>query len=289
MYNINEVSFLKEPAIDPNLFRIEWVKKTTPYSMSSKHYHDYYELYYLWSGERLYFIKNRTYHVHQGDLVLINVNEIHKTLEAGSDSHERILIYFHEEFIKDLLVDENYNPLTCFSGAKVIRPEKQDTNVIENLLFRMIDETKKNLPETKLYLRVLLLEMLITLHRLQSYQEDDSAEFPGLMHKKVSEIVRYINDHYAQHQSLKIVAAKFNISPYYLSRIFNKATGFSFVEYLNSIRVKEAQKLLKETSLTITEIAEKVGYESLTHFGRVFKSITGLSPMKYRKSTQHPL
>ena len=192
------------------------------------------------------FYQNRTYHVHQGDLVLINVNEIHKTLEAGSDSHERILIYFHEEFIKDLLVDENYNPLTCFSGAKVIRPEKQDTNVIENLLFRMIDETKKNLPETKLYLRVLLLEMLITLHRLQSYQEDDSAEFPGLMHKKVSEIVRYINDHYAQHQSLKIVAAKFNISPYYLSRIFNKATGFSFVEYLNSIRVKEAQKLLKK-------------------------------------------
>lgn len=280
---------MKEPVIDPNLFRIEWVKKTTPYTMSSKHYHDYYELYYLWSGERLYFIKNRTYHVHQGDLVLIDLNELHKTLEAGSDSHERILIYFQEEFIKDLLAVQNYNPLTCFSGTKVIRPEKQDANMIENLLFKMIDENKKNLPETNLYLRVLLLEVLIAINRLQSYQQDESSEFPGLMHKKVSEIVRYINDNYAQHHSLKVVAAKFSISPYYLSRIFNKATGFSFVEYLNSIRIKEAQKLLKETTLTITEITEKVGYESLTHFGRVFKSITGLSPMKYRKSTQHPL
>ena len=275
--------------VDPDLFRIEWGKRTSPYNMENKHYHDYYELYYLWSGERIYFIKDRTYHVLQGDIVLININEMHKTLQAGPSSHERILIYFKKDFIDNIISKElNLSLLDCFSKAKVIRPEKQDLNYIEGLLFKMIEESKKASPDSELFLRVLLVEILITANRLIINKRDENYEHPGSMHKKVSEIVRYINNNYEQKLSLKVVAKKFSISPYYLSRIFNKGTGFSFVEYLNSIRIKEAQKLLKNTQLNITEIAAKVGYESLTHFGRVFKTITGLSPMQYRKSFNYP-
>lgn len=60
-------------------------------------------------------------------------------------------------------------------------------------------------------------------------------------------------------------------------------TGLTFTEYLNYIRVKEAKELLCKSAESITQISEKVGYESITHFGRVFKKLTGVSPLKYRK------
>ncbi|PEE73423.1 hypothetical protein COM81_28730 [Priestia megaterium] len=109
-------------------------------------------------------------------------------------------------------------------------------------------------------------------------------EYHNSLHEKVSEIVRYINNHYMDLLTLHSLSKQFHISPYYLSRIYKKGTGFSFVEYLNQVRINEAQKLLKTTSLSVTSIAEKVGYENPTHFGRVFKKVTGISPLKYRKT-----
>jgi len=59
--------------------------------------------------------------------------------------------------------------------------------------------------------------------------------------------------------------------------------GFSFVEYLNGVRIKEAQNLLLKTDMSIVDISQTVGYKSLTHFGRVFKNVTGSSPRHYKK------
>jgi transcriptional regulator GlxA family with amidase domain len=56
------------------------------------------------------------------------------------------------------------------------------------------------------------------------------------------------------------------------------------VEYINNVRVKEAQRLLRESKLKVTQIAEHVGFESIVHFGRVFKRFTSLSPMEYKKT-----
>ncbi|MGB3986308.1 MAG: helix-turn-helix transcriptional regulator, partial [Limnochordia bacterium] len=72
-------------------------------------------------------------------------------------------------------------------------------------------------------------------------------------------------------------------SQYYLSRMFKTVTGLTLIEYLNTIRIQEAQKLLADENLSITEIASLVGYDSQTYFGRMFKRITGLTPREYRK------
>ena len=69
----------------------------------------------------------------------------------------------------------------------------------------------------------------------------------------------------------------------YLSRIFKKNTGFSFNEYVNYQRIFSAQDLLKNTTKQITGIAISVGFDSSTHFGRVFKQLTGFTPSAYRK------
>lgn len=69
----------------------------------------------------------------------------------------------------------------------------------------------------------------------------------------------------------------------YLSRIFRKVTGFSVVEYLNFVRVRKAQELLKGSRMRITEISESTGFGNITYFERVFRSLSGQSPAQYRR------
>jgi len=67
------------------------------------------------------------------------------------------------------------------------------------------------------------------------------------------------------------ISGKFYISPYYFSRIFKDATNFTFVKYLNSLRVKESQKLLLNTNMKIKTMCKKVGFGSVSQYNRVFK------------------
>ncbi|WP_274653492.1 helix-turn-helix domain-containing protein [Paenibacillus humicola] len=95
-----------------------------------------------------------------------------------------------------------------------------------------------------------------------------------------------IYENYHEKISLRTIENRFFISPYYFSRSFKKVTGFTFVEYLNRIRVLEGQRLLKETNKPVTCIAEEIGYDSVSHFERKFKELTGLAPLKFRKSVK---
>ena len=94
--------------------------------------------------------------------------------------------------------------------------------------------------------------------------------------------INYIDNHYEKDISLKTIAATMNTNPAYLGRIFKDATGSSFSDYLNIQRINCAKALLVETSLTIKDIAAKVGYNSTNYFVSVFKKHTGIYPIQYR-------
>jgi YesN/AraC family two-component response regulator len=87
-----------------------------------------------------------------------------------------------------------------------------------------------------------------------------------------------------QRITLADISKEFYISQFYFSKIFKEATGFTFVEYLNSVRIKEAQRLLVSTNDKVIRISYNVGFGSIAHFGRMFKAITGYSPLQYRKN-----
>ena len=84
--------------------------------------------------------------------------------------------------------------------------------------------------------------------------------------------------------SLDSLAEQFYISKYYLSRSFHEVTGFGINEYINILRVKKAQSLLETTTLSVSEIASRTGFESITYLGRVFKKYQHVTPAQYRKS-----
>jgi two-component system response regulator YesN len=94
----------------------------------------------------------------------------------------------------------------------------------------------------------------------------------------------YVDAHYWETElNLEDAAAELQISPGYLSRLMKRETGFSFVEYLNHIRVKKAMILMSDPSAKAFEVAERVGYRSQHYFSRAFKKVTGASPTEYRK------
>ena len=97
------------------------------------------------------------------------------------------------------------------------------------------------------------------------------------------EILGYINNHYFENLTLESISTRYYLSTFYFSRTFKEVTGFHFIEYLNNVRIKEAKKLLINSSRSIHEIAAAVGFNNTTHFGRVFKQITGCSPSAYEK------
>jgi AraC-like DNA-binding protein/ligand-binding sensor protein len=92
----------------------------------------------------------------------------------------------------------------------------------------------------------------------------------------------YINENQSEDLSLGMVAKAVNASSYYFCKMFKKATGINFTDYLSRIRIEKAKNLLLNPNLRVSEIAYEVGFQSLTHFNRVFKRILGQSPTEYR-------
>ncbi|NHN33638.1 response regulator transcription factor [Paenibacillus agricola] len=100
----------------------------------------------------------------------------------------------------------------------------------------------------------------------------------------IQSVLLYVNLHYAHDISITGMANLFDITPNYLSALFHKKTGRKFVEYVTELRMREAQRLLIETDLSVQDITMKVGFYSMSHFGKVFAKYHQLSPMDYRKS-----
>ena len=252
--------------------------------MTSSHFHNSCEIYYLLSGERYYFINNRTYHVTKGDLVLINANDLHRTIDSGMPYHKRLLINFSENFILNSNASiQALLSLLFMQNDHIIRFGIQDQKHIENLLYKMLEEVKQKYTGFEASLQALLLQLLVFTGRYIEANTGKTYEHPTAKHKKASEIVQYINGHYMEDITLPFISEHFYISQYHLSRIFKEATGFTFIEFLSSVRIREAQKLLKETKYKVINISEKVGFGSIAHFGRVFKEVTGTTPLAYRK------
>ena len=93
---------------------------------------------------------------------------------------------------------------------------------------------------------------------------------------------QYIEQNQAEELSLTMVAKAVNTSTYYFCKLFKKATGLNFTDYVSRVRIEKAKNLLLNPNLRISEIAYEVGFQSLTHFNRVFRRIIGQSPSVYR-------
>ncbi|MFC0216222.1 AraC family transcriptional regulator [Paenibacillus chartarius] len=267
-------------------FIIEKLKRSEQYDMKDNEIHEEYEMYYLVEGKRHYFINGTSYTVHPGDLVFIPSYALHKTSDPGVHHHERVLIQFHPSFLMGGSAADEHALSVFRQPYPLLHLDPSQQSVLEPLLELMIKEVQRREPDSRLMLQALLVQLLLTARRWGAEQSAKQLKETPLAKQKVTDIVHYLKEHYAEPLSLEQVANHFYMSPYYLCRMFKKSTGFHFTDYVHMIRIHESQRRLLTSKDSVLDIALQVGFKSLSHFQQVFKKYTKLTPRQYRKSTQ---
>jgi two-component system response regulator YesN len=105
-------------------------------------------------------------------------------------------------------------------------------------------------------------------------------------HDLAEEVKSYIDQHYMHPISMGEIAERLGVTPNYLSALFHKKTGTTFVKYLTRIRMLKAKELLKDPNVQIQQVAEQVGYYSTRHFTKLFVKFFGCYPSEYRDGSK---
>ena len=251
-------------------------------SMPRFHYHDYYEIYYLFSGERRYLINSDLYDISRGDIILIKKNALHMTKELETPFGSNIKIYLTDDAFYSL--GENGDRLKdCFKYNHIVFPENEQKYI--NGIFERIRDGYKN---TGLFTKQLMTNSVYEiLTAIYDKVFDNTEEFPIISENENEEIlkaVRYIYNNFNKNLTLKNIAGYVNMNPSYFSRIFKKYTGLNLTDYINYIRIKNANSMLINSNLPITEISANCGFDNQTYFCKVFKKINGCSAREFKKN-----
>ena len=267
----------------PGIFAEEAVRNHS-FSMVSRHFHESLELYFLLEGERFYFVEQDTYHVRDHMGILVDQNQIHKTCPAGTKTrHHRFLLQLEGRALSEIIrlcgfqglpeFGEQYRGIIHFSESewnqvlKLLERIKSELSCIGTSERFSGSEAEKRAAEGMI--RLYTAQLLLLLIRVRSGEEAQGWREPRQsslvhtgMYQKVHEIAIYLQNNSARKLCLDDLAAHFFISRSYLTRIFRTVTGFTVSEYQNICRIKKAQILLRETSMSITEISMETGFEA---------------------------
>ena len=252
------------------------------------HFHPEYELTLIVRSQGKRFVADNISDYQDGDLVLLGPRLPH-TWQSFSDSstrskHIACIIQFREDFlgsdffdslelsaIKGMLGRSAHG--LCFSGPA--RDEAAERIVAMEKLSGLRRLTT-------------FLEILELLARARKVTTISSPGFvPSLnhaSHQRIDRVCRYVNENYTKSISQPQAADLVQMSSSTFRRKKKKTVGLTFVEYLNSLRISHACRLLIETDLSILEICHQSGFNNLSNFNRRFLKSKGVSPRQYRKS-----
>ncbi len=152
-------------------------------------------------------------------------------------------------------------------------------NDLSKEMCHIIELARSAEPERRLMARALLTQLLVRLSVRQTGTQRLFADLP----KAVTDIQTFIVRHYAEKLTLERLAAEAALSREYLCRLFLRHTGTTPIGYLHQVRVYHADMMLMTTDLAIEDVAQSIGFQSASHFYRVFRKCTGMTPAEYRR------
>lgn len=255
------------------------------------HAHSGYEFYLCLAGQGKLVTERNVHELSAGILTIIAPDALHMPRSIPGEPFHRFILSVDHTYL------ENLNGEAQSQEADEIDrwlPAKEEASLCLQLnsrqLLAMQDifvQLERELNERKkcfsLAVRSLILQLFINLDR---YQEGKVAVASGNGERKqiVEGIMEWVAKNYAETLRIEELCSRYHMSRSYLHRIFKQETGLTIVEYLISYRINKAKILLKNDSMSITEIAHCSGFQDLSHFSRIFKRQLGVTPRAYRDS-----
>lgn len=245
--------------------------------MVSPHSHGHYEIYFLLSGERDFFIDNSLFTLGENTVVVIPPFTMHKT-EGGE--FERVNVNVSEDYFSE----SEAELLSHLASRRIIRLSPHRAQLMRDRLNELSICFSSSGRFKKTVLHSLMMSVLcLLLDEVGSSVERAESVATKKVPDTLLKIIRFLSESYGEKITLESVAGKFFISKSYVAKLFATHARTSFNDYLTKLRMNKAKELLSLSNKSVEEISFLTGFSSANYFGLVFKRETGLSPLAYRK------
>ncbi len=251
------------------------------------HHHDFYEIYFFLSGNVSYNIESRNYRLTPGDLLIISPNELHQPVFGPEkQNYERIVLWIHPAFLQQFnLPGQDVD--RCFDTNReghtnLLRPDGATRELLGYLFNVLRQEMDSEEFGSELYGMGCLAQVLVLINRMASRAGRD-AEPRTQTDSVVYRVLGYINEHYNEDLSLDMLANKFFISKYHLSREFGRLVGTSVYRYIIQKRLVMAKQMMSNGIPSAT-VYQNCGFGDYSNFYRAFKAEYQISPREFVES-----
>lgn len=259
-----------------------------------EHKHDYIEMLYVYSGKLVNVIDEIPVTVCAGEVLLLDTNVKHAILPAGMDDIGFNIIIHKETFdaqfgkmlsnndiISKFVVDSIYAKK---KEKRYLLFETSQCEKVRSIMESIIEEWIYQESGYDTAIQGLVLVLFANLARYYEKNHQVTKD-PQMKKQFIEEVQAYIMENYRT-ADLKSTAQYFNFNPDYFGKLIKKQVGINFTNYLQDIKMQQSCILLKNTSLTIDEIAEIVGYADVSYYYRVFRKKYQKTPVEFRQNIQ---
>lgn len=252
-----------------------------------RHWHESVEVSYVLTGmiDTIY-IDGTSYTAKQGDITVINSNEVHSFSVNPHEEGTALTILISYEFLKANYPDIDLIAFECISNVcieqeRMLRFRELRGNLDE---FVTIYQNYEEIPFAPIKIRGLAYELIYLLFRDFMVKKKNAGKIKSQKHLHLlTEITNFIKDNYNQPLSIGFISNHFRFTPEYLCRFFRKHIGMTIFQYINAIRLEKSFRDLIQTDRSITQIAYENGFSNVKSFNRVFKEFYKTTPAQYRK------
>ena len=242
---------------------------------SVPHTHNHVELFYIIGGKGQFLINDTLYPVNTNHLVIINPNVTHTEVSLNAQPLEYIVLGVDGI---ELSINDSTNGQFCILDHY----ESLDiASCLRNILREMEQKNTGYEDVCQAYMEILIIRLMRnTALAIPSEPQTVSAN------RQCAAVRRYIDLHFKEPLTLELLAEEGHMNKYYLSHTFKREYGVSPINYMISRRTEESKYLLAETDLSLSQIAQLLGFSSLSYFSQVFRKTQGLTPMEYRQNAK---
>ncbi len=245
------------------------------------HWHKEFEIMRIISGEFDIYLNNIHYHLKTGDIIFINCKYLHRGTPHNCE-YETILCDL------DMMTKKNYKIYSLYmdpiiSSHSAISPMlyPQDTEIYNKVL-ELFSHLRNQSPFYELATMSALFDIFEALYRNNKIEKITTPKKSFIQANTIAQLIRWIDNNHTEHITLKSLAEKTDMTPNYLCKIFKEYTGKTPTEYINTARIENACREIRQGTKSITQIALDNGFNDISYFCKVFKKYKGISAKKYK-------